>query len=108
MTYCLCFKIENCCVLDYRCQLQKHSEYLVSNLECLESGLLHELLTRRILSAAQVENIKSEVTQAKQNHKLVDLMIEKMDYSQYEEFLVSLWTTNQAGLSKYIISDGRG
>ena len=69
---------------------------------------MKELLTRRVLSAAQVDEIASEKDQAMGNQKLVEMMSEKMDYNQHEEFLVSLWTTNQAGLSKYIIHDGRG
>ena len=96
------------CPLDYRDRLQKHSQYLRSHLVCIKSGLLNELLTRRVLSAAQVDEIASEEDQEMGNQKLVEMMSEKMDYNQHEEFLVLLWTTNQTGLSKYIIHDGRG
>ena len=102
ITKCIC-----CALLDYSHRLQKHNEYLSSHLECFASGLLNELLTLKVLSAAQVEDIKSQSGEKKQNNKLVELMCEKTDYNQHEEFLVSLWTTNQAHLTRYIIKGGR-
>ena len=102
----LIFILNHHCIVDYHLRLQKHSEYLESMLQCHVSGLFKELLTRRVLSAAQVEDIKSE--DIKMNRKLIKIMIGKTDYNQYEEFLVSLWTTHQDDLARCIIHDGLG
>ena len=73
-----------------------------------QSLLVNELVDRRVLSEELVKIIKSEQTETLQNRKLLNIICEKTDYTQFEEFLVSLWIKKQAPLMRYIIHDHQG
>lgn len=94
--------------VDYISRLNKHRAYLQSTIKCIKSGLLDELLSRGVLSSAKVHKIKSFKHNETQSRHLVKMMSSVTNYNQHEEFLVSLWTTNQSHLASYIINDGPG
>lgn len=88
--------------------MKKHDQYLQLHLDSVESGLIDDLLSRKVLSPEQLEIIELAKSEMMRNRALLDILSARSDYNNYEEFLVSLWKTNQVHLARYIIYDGSG
>ena len=74
--------------------VQQHYMFLVDTLDAKDSGLVGELYRAKVLSAGEMDSIRSEVTSLAQNERLL-LVLNRKTKIQFDKFLDALDKTGQ-------------
>ena len=89
----------------YTAWIREHYVFLLDNLDSVLSGLIDHLLQRQVIDDAELEDVRTERTPAKQNGRLLSVLGRKSP-EKIQLFFTALDETGQGHIKNEITGQG--